>query len=696
MHFLSHIYAKNLRSIVEGRIQPWPKEIEQFVSLYKQNGLGETIDITEALEIIGNFVTIEHQDELIQAFHSSHTENAPLYSIRHVPKTRSRTRYHTKSTMKSSIKSRRLEEPIAVLLAAQRKILRWLEGIYQPPKSVFGFVKKRNHILNARCHAENKPKIVCSIDVENFFGTTTSVQLYPKLWKLFRQIDLKGHSTEKVVESVLLLCTTHRLWQSRVFPEPKEVTLLMKQIRYFNKMFSMHQSNLYKSFSIDVGQLTSENGVWPDAGTHLRNGQIVQGLDVKHFLHSTQIKKRSVLYAMLLERHHPEISVHPLQIEQLLKWKYGLPLPTFMKNAKLTSLMDWFTIHEPYSFGEFSLFRELCIVGVFAEIPSVHTSIWNRENLFQVACSIFGVDWKKLIQYLDNVVSPFFTLFCYLYADKNCNISKDEERCFWKKSFSKMQSFFPISSWEDSTWLALEQVVQQLKDHLQDECVECVEGKNHSNKPRLPILYVVSKYPMRDFGRFGLLLTREFGWTSSEVLGYRYLPQGAPTSPILANIVMQDFDEEVYLWSKERGLLYSRYADDLTFSGNTMPQNLVQHINTLLERRYYRINRNKTSKRMFGQHQEVNGLVINDGYVRVSSKYMKWLRAELHFLRVSIQNNENGLEEPKLKAQHKSLYGHLQYVKGVHPGQFEKLWSIFISLSCTQSTPISPREGWDF
>ena len=51
---------------------------------------------------------------------------------------------------------------------------------------------------------------------------------------------------------------------------------------------------------------------------------------------------------------------------------------------------------------------------------------------------------------------------------------------------------------------------------------------------------------------------------SSEILGY--LPQGAPTSPLLSNLVMREIDGKLFSEANERGLTYTRYSDDLTFS----------------------------------------------------------------------------------------------------------------------------------
>ena len=45
------------------------------------------------------------------------------------------------------------------------------------------------------------------------------------------------------------------------------------------------------------------------------------------------------------------------------------------------------------------------------------------------------------------------------------------------------------------------------------------------------------------------------------------LPQGAPTSPAISNLVMRDFDDQLGLWCRTRGIVYTRYCDDLTFSG---------------------------------------------------------------------------------------------------------------------------------
>ena len=46
-----------------------------------------------------------------------------------------------------------------------------------------------------------------------------------------------------------------------------------------------------------------------------------------------------------------------------------------------------------------------------------------------------------------------------------------------------------------------------------------------------------------------------------------YLPQGAPTSPAISNLVMREFDETIGRWCDQQNITYTRYCDDLTFSG---------------------------------------------------------------------------------------------------------------------------------
>lgn len=66
------------------------------------------------------------------------------------------------------------------------------------------------------------------------------------------------------------------------------------------------------------------------------------------------------------------------------------------------------------------------------------------------------------------------------------------------------------------------------------------------------------------------------------------LPQGAPTSPHIANLVMKHFDERLGAWCSERNITYTCYCDDMTFSG-TKKAIRSSHLVSKIKRMLYRM-----------------------------------------------------------------------------------------------------------
>lgn len=116
------------------------------------------------------------------------------------------------------------------------------------------------------------------------------------------------------------------------------------------------------------------------------------------------------------------------------------------------------------------------------------------------------------------------------------------------------------------------------------------------------------------------------------------LPQGAPTSPALTNILCRKLDRRMQDATKNLGFSYSRYADDLTFSGNDIDDSKIKklfwRINGILKDESFKLNRSKT--RIMRKHcrQEVTGVVVNQK-LSVDRKTLKKFRALLH----QIDNN---------------------------------------------------------
>lgn len=123
---------------------------------------------------------------------------------------------------------------------------------------------------------------------------------------------------------------------------------------------------------------------------------------------------------------------------------------------------------------------------------------------------------------------------------------------------------------------------------------------------------------------------------SIDVLGH--LPQGAPTSPLLSNLVMTNIDEVIQQASKLAGLTYTRYSDDLTFSTRnknfTRKQGraFIHEINKVLSANGFRPQHRKTLIVPPGARKIVLGLQVDGETPRLRREFKDNLRQHLHYL----------------------------------------------------------------
>ena len=154
------------------------------------------------------------------------------------------------------------------------------------------------------------------------------------------------------------------------------------------------------------------------------------------------------------------------------------------------------------------------------------------------------------------------------------------------------------------------------------------------------------------------------------------LPQGAPTSPRLSNIICKEMDAQLAAIAKEHGAVYSRYADDMTFSGNQPLSGISRKISKPFRRMGFTLNSEKTRLYGPGQPKEITGLIVQNGVVRVPKFYRRQLKQEIYYCRKFgvLCHLENR------KAQHyihyrDYLYGKAYYVKMIEPELGERFLS---------------------
>lgn len=130
-------------------------------------------------------------------------------------------------------------------------------------------------------------------------------------------------------------------------------------------------------------------------------------------------------------------------------------------------------------------------------------------------------------------------------------------------------------------------------------------------------------------------LRRRIQFYSEKLIGR--LPQGAPTSPMLANLVMLSVDEELQRLADSYGLIYTRYSDDITFStqdafSREQAMVIVKQSAAILKRQGLFPNRAKTAIVHPGARRVVLGLLVDGNQPRLSRAFRDRLRQHLYYL----------------------------------------------------------------
>lgn len=158
-------------------------------------------------------------------------------------------------------------------------------------------------------------------------------------------------------------------------------------------------------------------------------------------------------------------------------------------------------------------------------------------------------------------------------------------------------------------------------------------------------------FPTIHFGRVrGAFMNKPFNFNISvatyisQIACYNgHLPQGAPTSPIISNIICYSIDKELSFIAKKSHCRYSRYADDITFSTNSekFPKHIAYYGTELmisdriineLSRGYkngFKLNPRKATLKNMHYRQEVTGIIVNKK-TNVNRIYVKNIRAILY------------------------------------------------------------------
>ncbi len=177
------------------------------------------------------------------------------------------------------------------------------------------------------------------------------------------------------------------------------------------------------------------------------------------------------------------------------------------------------------------------------------------------------------------------------------------------------------------------------------------------------------------------------------------LPTGAPTSPVISNLICLDMDAHLKEFTKENNLSYSRYADDLSFSSNELINAVqINQLRDVINQCGFAINEKKVRMTPANRKQTVTGIVVNEK-VNIDRKLLKNIRAMAFDLRkngVEAATRKHfdlkGIVDIKYKAMFMArLEGYINFVGQIR-GRTDSVYLRLKNLTVTNNNYIVPSD----
>lgn len=247
----------------------------------------------------------------------------------------------------------------------------------------------------------------------------------------------------------------------------------------------------------------------------------------------------------------------------------------------------------------------------------------------------------------------------------------------------------------------------------------------HARKRYVLNIDISDFFPSINFGRVRGLFIHRFGLDDrvATVLAQicchnNELPQGAPTSPVVSNLICSRMDEELARLATRHSCAYSRYADDITFSTNDrhFPSQLArrstvvkepasikigEELRDIVENNGFRIKSQKARLQTEKQRQIVTGLVVNIA-PNVKRKFVRQIRAMLyawrkhgyeaaereHFEKHAVKyRGPYGIERPSFRDIVRGKIAFLGMVKGKQDPVYIRYWNQLVKIDSSIGRP---------
>ena len=313
---------------------------------------------------------------------------------------------------------------------------------------------------------------------------------------------------------------------------------------------------------------------------------------------------------------------------------------------------------------------------------------------------------KEILEYRDHLTKNEVPIIYNLrHIRKIFRIKKSEQELFFGKEKSKLYRVFYIPK-KSGRLRRIEAPVDRLKDiqsWIKEEIIDSQPiseystgfRKNYSiidNAKKHVGKELVINIDIKDF--FPSIKYRDV-FKIFYYIGYRkdvahlltklctnshnVLPQGAPSSPSISNLVLLKLDRRLGKLAESIGADYSRYADDITLSGNKSISSVVPLVTRIINEEGFQVNKEKTRLQYKHNRQEVTGLIVNDK-LAVSRDLENEIRNAAYFIyKYGVSNHMKYIKCDKLFYRD-HLYGIAYYISMVDYSKGKKYQQLLDNL----------------
>ncbi len=252
------------------------------------------------------------------------------------------------------------------------------------------------------------------------------------------------------------------------------------------------------------------------------------------------------------------------------------------------------------------------------------------------------------------------------HKNRTLHVPNDFLKCIQRRILEQYLYQLDVSEYS-TAYCRGKSLLDNASPHIGKECVLKLDISHFFDRIDGDMVYLVMK-------RLGLSIPATTLLTHLCIYQER-LPQGAPTSPYIANLVMKNFDEKLGKWCKERNIGYTRYCDDMTFSGSKTDihnADVVRKVRSMLYRMGFALNAKKTVFISSSQQQRVTGVVVNKKPT-LSRYQRRAIRQEVYYCKkfgIADSLRHQGLDISPDKYLH-SLLGRIAFSMQLDPNNSE-------------------------